>query len=203
MEDESLKCCQNCGEPFDEHGCIECCGYDKCEVCERCVEDCYRREIDDRSNVYEETGYNFSSVTYYCADCVPDEVKEETENERAEEIAWRIQTSSESCSVRREKLISALKLEGLDLREDSKLCDVYISRGDVDIDFVVRRMCEMKCLFEYHNMREILNSVAEDHCQTLEAGYFPDMSVMDEAEGTILSSIGGYPSIWPWQRDNI
>jgi len=193
--------CQKCDEPLDEHGCLECCGYDICTVCGICLEECYFHSGHSCTEMYIQEGNR--STIYYCPNCVPYEIKEEIDRERElereEDRRWSIQISPASQQLRHEELVRALHEAGLELRSDSKLCEKYIRYGTEDLNYVVRRMCQMKYLFDYCNMREMLNHVAREHEETLEAGYFPDMGVFEEAEFNVLNSIRGYPIVWPWQ----
>jgi hypothetical protein len=100
--------------------------------------------------------------------------------------------------TRRLKLTKALGEAGLVLRSDSKYCWKYINSGSGKIDEIVHRMCEMKFLFEYTDMREELKRVSKGQEEELEAGYFPDCSVFDEAEDNIIRKTP-YPEIFPWQ----
>ena len=109
----------------------------------------------------------------------------------------RRNTASEK---RKTKLIKALNVMGLELRSDSNLCKKYID-GDVkDLQGVVKRMCQMKYLYDYCHMDECREIAYEQQCDELNAGYFPDCSVSDQAEGIALRkySNGKYPDNWPW-----
>lgn len=89
---------------------------------------------------------------------------------------------------------------GLELRSDSNLCKKYID-GDVkDLQGVVKRMCQMKYLYDYCHMDECHEIAYEQQCDELNAGYFPDCSVSDQAELIALRkySNGKYPDNWPW-----
>lgn len=103
---------------------------------------------------------------------------------------------------RKKEIVLALAKVGLKLRTDSKLCRAYIELGYGDLQDIVSRMCEMKYLYEYSNMRDELNKVELAQINLYEAGYIPDCSVFEEAEDNILNSIGGYPDIWPWLETN-
>lgn len=103
-----------------------------------------------------------------------------------------------SRTLRRNRLCSALERYGLELRPDSKLCVMYIASGVGEIEFICKRMCQMKYLFEYCNMRERLNDTEKEQLETLEAGYLPDLSVFGEAEYNVLREIGSYPTTYPW-----
>jgi len=104
--------------------------------------------------------------------------------------------------MRREKLFNALHKVGLVLRDDSKLCENYINgeTKKIKIKDIVKRMCQMKYLFEYCHMDECKQKALEEQRETLEAWYFPDCYVFDEAERMALNeySYGEYPEIYPW-----
>jgi hypothetical protein len=100
---------------------------------------------------------------------------------------------------RKEALIEKLEFNGLSLRNDSKLCKKYIVTGNPDIDHVVRRMGEMKFLYECCDMQNELDTTSAEHLEELEAGFIPDMSVFNDTEDRILTKINGYPDFFPWQ----
>lgn len=93
---------------------------------------------------------------------------------------------------RRAVLTDALELAGLNLRDDSSLCREYICTGKYDINYVVRRMSEMKYLFDYCHIKSIMNKIKNQ-----EYGYVDDL--FDKAEKQILSRIKRYPIKFPWQ----
>lgn len=94
--------------------------------------------------------------------------------------------------TRREELINALNKKGLELREDSNLCKLYVKQ-DKDIvkewtlDEVVERMCQMKYLYE---------SQKEEKSQ----GFYPDRTIAEQAEMEALyaHNKGKWPTVWPW-----
>lgn len=102
----------------------------------------------------------------------------------------------EKREIRRLSLIDALKLYKLKLRSDSKLCMQYIDNKLVDwsLDQVVRRMCEMKYLYDYCDMnlfcRQVFRSEYSMHKSNLEK--------LAEAEEKALKRYGPYPNQWPW-----
>ena len=124
--------------------------------------------------------------------------KEEKSNARRTKI-WENKNAKEA--LQRNKLIQALQIAGLELRNDSVLCKKYIDgKSDYDLDESVLRMCEMKYLYEYCHMNECRNIAYEHYRSEKEAGYYPDMSVSDHAEMIALEkySNGKYPEIFPW-----
>jgi hypothetical protein len=102
---------------------------------------------------------------------------------------------------RKIKLINALKKSGLKLREDSKFCQLYINgKTKESLEDIVDRMCQMKYLYEYCHMDECKHIAYKEQQEELEAGYFPDCSISDQAEYIALKkySNGKYPVIFPW-----
>jgi len=102
---------------------------------------------------------------------------------------------------RRNKLIEEFKKYKLELREDSYLCQNYIEGKNYILENVVRRMCEMKYLFEYCHMDEckqiIYDKYDSDSSDSSDTIY---MSIFDQAEELALEkySNGKYPVIFPW-----
>ncbi len=121
-----------------------------------------------------ETLYDYEDILY-CDDCIPEEILLEF-NEMEE---------------REKELKETLGKYKLKLREDSKLCENYIEDGEGDINEIVQRMCEMKYLFEYCNMRKRIKDIK---LQNKDSIFTP----FQEAEYNILKEKGGYPKEWPW-----
>ena len=68
----------------------------------------------------------------------------------------------EQSIINKKILTEALKKAGLDLRSDSKLCQNYIDDNGkrtykIDINFVVRRMCDMTYLYDYLDVTRYIN----------------------------------------------
>ena len=125
----------------------------------------------------------------------------EKQRKREQKLKVRTEKKQTLIETRKDELISALQEYGLVLRSDSKLCQLYIDgRTDYSIDDVVKRMCQMKYLFEYCHMDECKNIAYQQYIEELDAGYIPDCSVFDSAEEIALRkySNGEYPLIFPW-----
>jgi len=58
---------------------------------------------------------------------------------------------------RQQQMNNALQEAGLELRSDSKLCQKYIDGESVNLADVVKRMCQMRYLYDYCNMNECRN----------------------------------------------
>lgn len=106
---------------------------------------------------------------------------------------------------RKQDLIAALDAYGLELRPDSKLCSGYINGTckDWTIDKIVKRMCQMKYLYEYCRMDKCYQKAVREQELTWEAGYIPDVPLEVEAEDIALAKYGykgGYPKKWPWMK---
>ena len=106
---------------------------------------------------------------------------------------------------RETELTEQLRLAGLELRTDSALCQQYIQGlSEHSLDYIVRRMSEMKYLFEYCHMDDCRDIAYKEHCDELEAGYIPDWSVFDRSEEIALEkySNGRYPIVFPWNKSS-
>jgi hypothetical protein len=109
----------------------------------------------------------------YCDECCPDFIK----------------TALLEVQNRKIELKSELKNYGLILRNDSKLCESYIAYGG-DLNAVVQRMCEMKYLFDYCNIRDHISKIKKSNKESI-------FSPFQEAEYNILKK-NNYPTFWPW-----
>lgn len=106
---------------------------------------------------------------------------------------------------RKQLLVNALQEQGLELRNDSVLCEQYIE-GDSgilkewSINSIVERMCEMKYLYDYCHMHSMLDEAYHEQKEEREQGYYPDMSVAELAEMKALEKYSNnkYPNPWPW-----
>jgi len=126
----------------------------------------------------------------------------EKNNKKKENKIKKEEKNKELEIKRKNKLILNLKKAGLKFRNDSMLCKKYI-KGDKEfsLEEIVERMSQMKYLYEYCHMDECKSIAYDQHCEEINAGYFPDCSVTDYAEYLALEkySNGKYPDIYPWQ----
>ena len=105
---------------------------------------------------------------------------------------------------RREKLIKELSKFKLELRNDSVLCQNYIEgKSSHDLDDIVKRMCEMKYLFEYCHMdecKQIIYDECDSDSDSSDSSYSYSISIFKRAEILALKkySNGKYPSTFPW-----
>lgn len=110
-----------------------------------------------------------------------------------------------SKSKLRTELEAELNKKGIKFRPDSALCAKYIN-GDKDLtlDYVVQRMCEMKYLYEYCNMKLIREQVYMDY---VNSGYVKNYegTITTQAEKIALQtySNGTYPDIFPWENNKV
>jgi hypothetical protein len=103
---------------------------------------------------------------------------------------------------RKNKLLLRINKVGLTFRDDSVLYKKYIDGNkENSLDFIIKRMMQMKYLFEYCHMDECKSEAYEHYCEEVNAGYFPDCSVLQLAESIALKkySNGKYPNVYPWQ----
>ena len=104
-------------------------------------------------------------------------------------------------SDRKNIIIKALSEYKLELRNDSVLCKQYIEgSNEYSVDDIVKKMCQMKYLYDYCHMKECLDEAYEEHVEELNEGYFPDMRVSERAEMIALNkySNDSYPDVFPW-----
>ena len=105
-------------------------------------------------------------------------------------------------SARKVTLINLLTEKDLNLRSDSKLCQRYINHGDEDVNYVVDRMCDMKYLFDYCDIRgrmEIIYNKRRNECDYLGFDYEYDYeyTIFEEAERWCWKNFKK-PETWPW-----
>jgi hypothetical protein len=114
-----------------------------------------------------------------------------------------IQNKSDQKQRRKYKLLEALQQYGMKLRSDSKLCQGYIDGiiKDKSVDWIVNRMCQIKYLYDYCNMKDEIEKAKKEQMEERIEGYFPDCSVFDQAEINILTRIGDYPNQFPWMMN--
>jgi hypothetical protein len=129
------------------------------------------------------------------------ELRKEKEEQKKERNIRAQEKKQKEKEKRRKKLIAALAEYKLVLRSDSVLCERYIDGySNFTLEEIVSRMCEMKFLYEYCHMDECREEAYQENVETLRAGYFPDMTVSENAEYIALKkySNGEYPRVFPW-----
>ncbi len=101
------------------------------------------------------------------------------------------------------KLKLNLKKRGLELRKDSALCSSYINgKTDLDINYIVQRIGEMKYLYEYCDMENIKNQVYNDYVfNEYVKNYEGTISTQAEKIALEKHSHGVYPKIFPWEKN--
>lgn len=103
------------------------------------------------------------------------------------------------------KLKSKLEQHQIELRSDSALCSKYIANTiDLTLDQVVRRMCEMKYLYEYCHMKKIKLQLFKEYLREkkslgkkLEKG---ELNLKAEQLALQMWSGGKYPEKFPWEK---
>ena len=79
---------------------------------------------------------------------------------------------------RKKELEKKLQSRGLEFRLDSALCSKYVDgTTDLHIDFIVERMCQMKYLYEYCNMKQIKSQVYKQYRNELSRGIISESNV--------------------------
>ena len=131
--------------------------------------------------------------------------KEKDEIKREKQNKILIKKNKEK-EIRKTKLLSELKKNKINFRNDSMLCKQYIEGSkDFSLDEVVQRMCEMKYLYEYCYMSRIKKQVYRKYLQELSQGIVNEYTVSTRAEKMALDkySNGSFPKIYPWEKENI
>jgi hypothetical protein len=126
-------------------------------------------------------------------------------NEKNIKKQQRSEKKNNDKEKRKQILIEGLNNRGVSFREDSTLCQNFIDGNkNLNINFVINRMCQMKYLFEYCHMNECKQQAYEEQKEELNAGYFPDVSILDQAEYIALKKYSNnkYPEIFPWELNN-
>ena len=122
------------------------------------------------------------------------EIKIEKDNKREKREAKKnIKVYS-----KKELLTNELTKFGLEFRDDSSLCKQYIN-GTLHgwtIPQIVKRMCQMKFLFEYCDMDEAFEK-AKDNFREYGERYDKE-ELFNEAERIALQKTRGYPDKFPW-----
>jgi hypothetical protein len=111
-------------------------------------------------------------------------------------------TNSQKKSKLKKELEEKLNERGVQFRSQSILCAKYINGTiDLSLDHVVQRMCEMKYLYEYCDMKNIRTQIYNDF---VNSGYVKNHkgSISAQAEKIALEtySNGVYPDIFPWEK---
>ncbi len=119
---------------------------------------------------------------------------------KAEKRERRVANKERKSANRKELLTIELNNKGLELREDSVLCQSYID-GTLEngwtIPGIVKRMCKMKYLFEYCDMDAAIEEAKEYMRGEIEYKGYCSESLIDIAEEIILKT-KKYPRVWPW-----
>jgi hypothetical protein len=80
------------------------------------------------------------------------------------------------------------------------LCAAYVAGDNTrSIDAVVKRMCQMKYLYDYCDMVRYLDRARARYEHDWDE---QDWSVHDRAENMALGATGSrYPQVWPWMKE--
>jgi hypothetical protein len=143
--------------------------------------------VDIQVYLCEKYECNWTQVTLILAD------KKHKRGQRSQLIAT---TKAGKKDLRRLELEEALAKYKLVIRGDSRLCNGYIdgTLKDWNISQIVKRMCQMKYLYEYTDFQKIYDNVWRHQDR-----YYSDPEeVFEEAEHMTIKKNGGYPRIFPW-----
>jgi hypothetical protein len=85
---------------------------------------------------------------------------------------------------RTQELASLLQARGCTLRDDSRLCDAYIKRGEGNAEDIARIMHEMKFFHEHTNYANTYEDIKHDELRW--KGWYNFDEVSHEAQGQAL-----------------
>lgn len=127
----------------------------------------------------------------------PTEILKILKHKREKRIAIRQAKSQQRQEQRHSHLRYLLSQSGLELRDDSTLCQRYI-RGEIKEqtpEWIVNRMCQLKYLYQYLDMKK---AYKESRKLKAEQPDYPQ-SISQLAEHIALRKVGGsYPDKFPW-----
>lgn len=110
------------------------------------------------------------------------------------------QKKKEHMQILKYKLVNELHKVGVNFRDDSILCQKYIQGSkEHSLKFIIKRMCQMKYLFDYCKMDKCKDEVYKNH-KNKYGCYYPG-KIFEYAEIMALEkySNGKYPDVYPWQ----
>ena len=146
---------------------------------------------------------NVFKIKYELLDDYDVECKvKDIENSRKERSNKRLLNAMNSKIKRKKDLETLMTHYKLPIRGDSKLCKGFIdgSITNYTVEQVVRRMCEMKFLYDYANIKSAFDEARDEQDEEFNAGYIPDCSLFEQAELIALRKCGGYPVVFPWMQ---
>jgi ribosomal protein S8 len=89
-------------------------------------------------------------------------------------------------------------------RSDSSLCNKYIDgtlEKEWTLEKISQKMCEMKYLYDYCNLVNIMHSISYDKIREWKE-YNPNNTIMgprfEIAKQIALEKSGSFPIVWPW-----
>lgn len=98
---------------------------------------------------------------------------------------------------RKEKLSEALKSVGLVIRNDSRLCQNYISGELNNLEYIKKKMCQMKYLHEYIDIRKYKKRAKEEFSFLKSIYGYVNIPFIDLVEEEFLKE-NEYPDVYPW-----
>lgn len=108
---------------------------------------------------------------------------------RNDEIIKKREEINKRTNILKEILLK----RGLELRNDSILCNNYINGDNTySLDYIATKMCEMKYLYEYCNYGELQK-------ESKKKGLFDREKLKEQSLKKYSNGI--YPSIYPWEKN--
>lgn len=125
---------------------------------------------------------------------------EEIKEKKNQSLLKRRQKKEQLQEERRKKLENALQQVGVEWRNDSELCEMYVSskKTDWELEQIVNEMAFMKYLYNYTDYRIRLEEEVEK-IHHYEGCYY--QGIWKEASDYVKSQYP-IPSKWPWLVEN-
>jgi hypothetical protein len=215
--------CPDCGH--EEESCSQCGGYMQCDMCDICLEECYDQEIYFVYDCPEcpecaQIPDDADIKAIYCEECVPEEERIKQELRWEQEDKWEEEEEKammaweQEIEQRGDELYNALLDSGIQggINMDIRMCRKYVFQGEGSVDYIVTRLKQLKFLFEYHNMKEVIKQIEEERYKQIRDKHGDDcddhyydyydfhIPAFEEAEYRILCKTKGYPKVFPWQK---
>jgi hypothetical protein len=121
---------------------------------------------------------------------------------KQQSLQKRRQKKEQLETERRQTLEKALQQVGVEWRNDSELCEMYVSSQKTcwELEQIVEEMALMKYLHNYTDYRNRLEKEVENLCQG--EGYYYQ-GIWKEASETVKRQYYPLPTTWPWLVENM
>jgi hypothetical protein len=104
------------------------------------------------------------------------------------------------------RLQKYLKKYGLEMRENSKICNLYLSKKVSpksvwnNVHNVIDRLCELRFLNEYCNIKNIMKELKREE-QNRDLSHYEIFTAAENVALERFGDNGNYPKVYPWFND--